>query len=75
MRNEYAIDPRWSESKKVVLGVLEDLMMDKVGVHALAPRPVKVPITRVVVDQNAPFKSPRRPPVTKPKATSGPKVN
>ena len=51
-------------------------MMEKLGIHALEARPIKVPITRVVVDQNAPFKSPRRAPLIKGRqSTSAMRVN
>ena len=56
--------------------MLDQIMMENFGIHSLEPRAVKVPITRVVVDQNAPFKSPRRSPVIKGRqSTSAMKVN
>ena len=76
IEKDFVSNPKWTESKRIASEVLDELMMGQLGIHALEARPVKVPITRVVVDQNAPFKSPRRPPVIKGRqSTSAMRVN
>ena len=57
--NGFVADPRLEESERVSREILDQLLADQFGIRTIRPGPVKKYVTKVVVDANAPFRSPR----------------
>ena len=51
--NQYVADPRLDESERISREIVDELMVHKFGIRTLKQAPVKIPVTKVVVDPNA----------------------